>query len=77
MRLNFSPNMDQKGHSHEKKWVPFEAFGITKIEATSIARKRIQKKRAQTKIKRPQTQPKPFIKEGQPKSIPKKKQPSK
>ena len=41
-----------------------EAFGLTKIEAPSTARKRIQKKRAQPKFKRPPKQPKPFSQKG-------------
>ena len=45
-----------------------EAFGVTKIEAPSTVRKRIYKKKAQTK--RPIRQPKPFIKRGQVSSKP-------
>ena len=52
-----------------------EAFGITKIQAPSTARKQIQKKRAQPKFKRPPRQPKPFVKKEQAKPPPKKKQP--
>ena len=50
-----------------------EVFGITKIEAPSMAHKRIQKKRAQPKFKRQPKQPKPFIKKEQPKPTPKRK----
>jgi len=53
-----------------------EAFGITKIEAPLTARKRIQKKRAHSKIKRPQRPPKPSIKKEQPKPVTNRKQPS-
>ena len=44
-----------------------EAFGVTKIEAPSTVRKRINKKRAQ--LKRP-SWPKPFVKRSQPESKP-------
>ena len=54
-----------------------EAFGITKIEALSTTRKRVQKKRPQSKIKRRPQRPKPFIRKEQSKLIPKKKQPNK
>ena len=40
-----------------------EAFGVTKIEAPFAVRKRIRKKKAQTKW--PSRQPKPFIKREQ------------
>ena len=54
-----------------------EAFDITKIEAPSTARKRFQKKRTQTNIRRPPRPLKSFKKKEIPKPIPKKKQPRK
>jgi len=47
-----------------------EVFEITKIEATSTTRKRVQKKKAQSKFKRHPKQPKPFIKREQSKPAP-------
>jgi len=47
------------------------------MEAPSTACKRIQKKRAQSKVKRPPRQAKPFIKKEQRKSIPKRNSPVK
>jgi len=54
-----------------------EAFGITKIEAPSIARKRIRKKRTQAKFKRPPRKPKPFVKNSSPSLHPKRNNPTK
>jgi len=52
-----------------------EAFGITKIEAPSTARKKAQKKQAKSRPKVPKVppkQPKPFVKKEQPQTVPKK-----
>ena len=50
-----------------------EAFGITKIEAPSTARKKAQKGQSRPKPKVPPKQPKSFVTKEQPKPNPKKK----
>jgi len=54
-----------------------EAFGVTKIEAPYAVRRKVQKKRAQAKIRKPH--PKIFVKKEQTpyKSSPKKRSPKK
>ena len=54
-----------------------EAFGITKLEAPSIARKRAQKKQFKPKPKPAVRKPKPFVKTKQPKPILKRKKTNK
>ena len=54
-----------------------EAFGITKLEAPSTARKRAQKKQFKPKPKPTVQKPKPFVKTEQPKPISKRKKTNK
>jgi len=67
----------ERAQSRKEMGTFCKAFGLTKIEAPSTAHKRIQKKRAQPRFKRPPRQPKPFVKKEQSKPTPKKKQSNK
>ena len=68
----------EKAQSRKEMGTFCKAFGITKIEAPSTTRKRLQKRRPKPNFRRPiPKQPKPFVKKDHPKHVPKKKQTSK
>jgi len=68
----------EKAQSRKEMGTFCEAFGITKIEAPSTSRKRLQKRKPKPTFKRPPFQrPKPIVKKEQPKPTPKRKQASK